>query len=376
MNKRSFIKKAAWGSMALASLPWMVTTGKPAGKDQRNWVWMTPKKGLSPSEWKQALDHIKSLGFDAVLFEAYNSREARFETDRLPMGEPVLEILIEHGNAIGLEVHAWMFTMPCSIPEIVENHTDWYAVNGLGQPANTHPAYVDYYKFLSPSHPEAMEFVRGTVKSLASMEGLTGVHLDYIRLPDVILAEALQPKYNLVQDREFPEYDYCYHEVTRKKFKEKTGIDPLKDLEDPSANESWRQFRQDLITDLVNNTFLPEIKKHGKEATAAVFPNWQHVRQEWRNWNLDGFFPMLYHNFYNEDMNWIGKCLKEEIADLKNNSPIYSGLFVPELDAAEMEEAFDVSFKSGAAGIALFNYWNIQPDHEKIIKELTGKSKG
>ena len=38
---------------------------------------------------------------------------------------------------------------------------------------------------------------------------LTGIRLDYIRQLDVILASGLQPSYGIVQDREYPEYDYC-----------------------------------------------------------------------------------------------------------------------------------------------------------------------
>ena len=32
-----------------------------------------------------------------------------------------------------------------------------------------------------------------------------------MRYPDVILGADLQPKYNIIQDKELPEYDYDYH---------------------------------------------------------------------------------------------------------------------------------------------------------------------
>ncbi|WP_194776717.1 family 10 glycosylhydrolase [Pararhodonellum marinum] len=370
MKKRTFIRNLGLGSLALTS-PWMWSACQNANADHgtKNWIWMTPKNGLSKDNWKRELDRIKAHGLDAVLFESYNGRKASFETDRLPMGEPILEILIEHGQNIGLEVHAWMFSMPCNIPEIAEKHPDWFAVNGLGQPSHSHPAYVDYYKFLCPAHPEAMEFVRGTVQSLAEKEGLTGVHLDYIRLPDVILAEALQPKYNIVQDKEYPEYDYCYHELTREKFKAIRGIDPLKDLEDPTANQEWKQFRQDLITDLVNDTFAPEIKSRQKQATAAVFPNWESVRQEWSKWELDAFLPMLYHNFYNQDIQWVGNSLKVEIAALSKAKPVYAGLFVPELTPEELNHAIEISRNAGGAGISLFQHWSMQEGHWEAVQK-------
>jgi hypothetical protein len=43
--------------------------------------------------------------------------------------------------------------------------------------------------------------------------------LDYVRYPDVILGADLQPKYNIVQDTELPEYDYGYHPIALKNLK-------------------------------------------------------------------------------------------------------------------------------------------------------------
>ncbi len=101
-------------------------------------------------------------------------------------------------------------------------------------------------------------------------------------------------------------------------FKAKTGLDPLKDLEEPALHDEWRQFRYDTITHLVNDILAPEARQAGKQITAAVFPNWESVRQEWRNWNLDAYLPMLYHNFYNAGLPWIGEQLTREIGELQN----------------------------------------------------------
>nr|MBX2843129.1 family 10 glycosylhydrolase [Flammeovirgaceae bacterium] len=267
-------------------------------------------------------------------------------------------------------MHGWMWTMPCTNQKIVKEHPDWYAVNGLGESAATKPAYVGYYKFLCPCHPEAQEFIRENVENLAQVEGLDGVHLDYVRLPDVILAEALQPKYNIVQDREFPQYDYSYSEHCRKAFKEQTGIDPLTDLKDPSANVEWRQFRQDSVSNLVNQKLAPEARKQNKMVTAAVFPNWPAVRQEWKTWDLDAFLPMLYHNFYNENLNWIGEKTKEEVNFVNNNQPVYSGLFVPSLTPKELKKAYQISIKSGGSGMALFDLNSLKDEHWEVLTKL------
>ena len=65
-------------------------------------------------------------------------------------------------------------------------------------------------------------------KKLMEVEGLASVHLDYVRYPDVILGDDLQPKYNIVQDTELPEYDYDYHPIAIEKFEEIFNKNPLK----------------------------------------------------------------------------------------------------------------------------------------------------
>jgi uncharacterized lipoprotein YddW (UPF0748 family) len=189
-------------------------------------------------------------------------------------------------------------------------------------------------------------------------------------LPDVILAEALQPNYKIVQDKEYPEYDYCYCETCRKNFKDKTGLDPMKDIEDPAFHAEWRQFRYDTITYMVREVLTPEAHKAGKQITAAVFPNWESVRQEWRNWNLDGYLPMLYHNFYNAGLSWVGDQLREKIGLLKEKKPVYSGLFIPSIKPGELAEAFKVSLEAGAGGCALFSYNDLKEEHWAALKKL------
>ncbi|MCK4344362.1 MAG: hypothetical protein KAX05_03680 [Bacteroidales bacterium] len=76
-------------------------------------------------------------------------------------------------------------------------------------------------------------------------------------------------------------------------------------LEDPPSYQSWFQFRYDSVTNLVNQLSVIT-KERGKKLTAAVFPSpsiaKKLVRQEWTKWNLDAVFPMMYHNYYEEDV--------------------------------------------------------------------------
>lgn len=374
MHRREFIYKTGLASIGIAAIsPILNSCNGESRKDSKikNWVWITPEAGLSTEKWKERFEMLKDYGIDGAIVQVYAAHIAWYESPDLPVQEPLLEKLIPIGKETGVEVHAWMWTMPNNNPYYIENHPEFYAVNGLGQPAHTHPAYVGYYRFMCPNQPGVREFLKNNVNTLSEKQGLDGIHFDYIRLPDVIIAEALQPKYNIVQDREYPEFDYCYCSVCREKFLGETGIDPLKDLEDPSANRQWRQFRYNSITNLVNDLLIPEAKKNGMRATAAVFPNWESVRQQWSQWDMDAFFPMLYHNFYNANLQWIADQIKNQIQLLKSPKPIYAGLFIPALKDDELTEAINRSTNAGASGVSLFSYHQITDYQWNLIKQYT-----
>ncbi len=339
----------------------------------KTWAWVTTDLETTVDGWKKKFARMREAGLDAVLPEIYDSRFAYYQSQHLPVAESWLEQILPLAKEAGLEVHAWMWSMPCNIEEIRLEHPEWFSVNRNGESTVDKPAYVDYYKFLCPSRPEVQQFIQQRVAELAQYPALDGIHLDYIRYPDVILAEALQPAYGIVQDREYPQYDYCYCEVCRSEFKARTGLDPLA-LEEPSANQEWKQFRFDRITNLVNNIIVPLAHRHHKQVTAAVFPNWESVRQQWFAWNLDGMLPMLYHNFYNGDMGWIRAQTEKGVRLLEDRVPLYSGLFVPQLTPALLIEAVEASRKGGASGTSLFHAQAMTEEHwrsfEKVVESI------
>lgn len=280
-----------------------------------------------------------------------------------------------------LEFYAWIPTlMQGENPEI---ESSWYAVNGKGESAFDKPAYVNYYKFLCPNRSEVYTFLSTLYNSVAAVDEVDGIHLDYIRFPDVILARGLWDKYGLVMDREYPQYDYCYCDQCVNVFKKRTGID-IKSVEDPSQIKEWKQYRYDLITDLVN-LLADDIHKMGKKINAAVFPGPDSVakkivRQEWDKWNLDAFYPMHYNDFYLEGPEWVGEMTREGVEALAGKAPLYSGLFIcpnPEKKSEEKDPenhgllpeeigaAIRASMENGAAGICLFTPGRMTDAHWK-----------
>jgi uncharacterized lipoprotein YddW (UPF0748 family) len=168
-----------------------------------------------------------------------------------------------------------------------------------------------------------------------------------------------------------PEYDYGYHPLARAGFKEIFGYDPL-DLDHPELSTEWRQYRLNAITTLVNE--LSDIAhQKGHQLTAAVFPfpemSRAMVRQAWDDWQLDAAFPMLYNNFYNENVNWIGFATEQGVN--KVDFPVVAGLFSPALkDPADLEKAIRLAREKGAKGVSIFMVDNMDESQWTILRKL------
>jgi uncharacterized lipoprotein YddW (UPF0748 family) len=201
------------------------------------------------------------------------------------------------------------------------------------------------------------------MQEIAREPGVDGVHLDYVRHSDVILPRGLWAKYDLIQDREYPDFDFCYCDTCRETFASLHDTDPI-ELPDPPADEGWRRFRRDSVTGLVK-VLAEAVHEEGKPITAAVFPTpsiaRRLVRQAWDEWPVDAVFPMLYHSFYEEGLDWIGRGVREGLAAMAaRESPalsprrLYAGLYLPALSPEERIQAVGIARDAGAQGVSFF----------------------
>lgn len=318
-------------------------------------TWTNQDGDFDKAKWETKLAAYDSLGISEVLVGGTPD----FLTQLIPLA-----------NQKNIKIHAWMWTLNRPGDIIANQHPDWYAVNRAGKNSLEYRAYVDYYQWLSPFHPEAREHIKNNVRKLTKVRGLASIHLDYVRYVDVILGADLQPKYGLVQDHEMPEYDYGYHPMAREGFKKIFDKDP-QDFEHPELSTEWRQYRLNAVTTLVNE-LVDIAHDNNHEMTAAVFPfpemSRQMVRQAWNDWNLDGAYPMLYQNFYRENINWIGFATEQGVKDV--DFPIYSGLYSPALkDPKDLEKAIRLAKEKGASGMSIFTADNLDaPQKEVFIK--------
>ena len=319
------------------------------------WAWLSYDRDVSDYVFNKKLKLLAENRFKGVIVSTDNHK--------------FLTRMIKLGKKLNLEVHAWFWTLNVNNDKFVQaNYPEWFSKNKLGESSLTNPPYVDYYKWLCPSKQEVKEYINLKVKSILNEFDVDGIHLDYIRYPDVILPKNLQPKYNLVQDKEMPQFDYCYCETCQKKFGEKFGYNPLNIKNDKEQND-WNEYRFEQLTDLVNS-LARTVKSYDKQISAAVFPtvemSKEMVRQDWSKWNIDKFFPMIYHNFYNKDIDWFDEVIKENIKYVDKNK-IFPGIYIDAIDRNDFVKMQEILKKNEINGFSIFNFMSLPNSYFDFI---------
>ena len=357
MNKRrDFLKATFAGIAALQLQPLASLANSQSNKLLFDyWMWVRPDQKDSETVLKNRYQSYRDVGVRGLFFEDYNKKHFQIAKE------------------IGLETHRWMWTMNRGEKDLLAQHPEYYAVSRSGKSCATAPPYVDYYRFLCPSHPDVPKYLEEKSREQLEKEDVDGLHLDYIRYPDVVLPVNLWKNYNLDQSAELADYDFCYSKYSKATFLKETGID-IDKVERPDQSPSWRSFRYKQINKIVNR-IADVAKKYDKPLTAAVFPTpdlaKRIVRQDWTNWKLSGVFPMIYHGFYSEPISWIGTAVNEGVEALNGKFPLYAGLYLPDFKTAEeMRQAISLSKKNGAAGISLFGETDFTPAILEVLKSF------
>ena len=264
------MKRSVFLLLALAALLSVSACGEKKAEPAYPlfWTWLD----LRPNtDFEAVCQKLNDVGIDGILLNAPTPDDYRR--------------IMPTAHAHGITVYAWIWTMNLEHDrgKILQEHPEWLSVNRLGRSLADTTAYVDYYKFLCPALPEVREFLNEKIRAYCEVEGLDGIAIDYHRFVDVVLPTTLWPRYGIIQDREYPEWDFGYHPEMIRLFKEKYGYDP-REQEDPSQDVQWRQFRCDQITE-VANMMAETVHSYGKVMGASPFPtpkmSSRMVRQDW-----------------------------------------------------------------------------------------------
>ena len=328
-------------------------------------VWITSKKDKSIGEYDTEFKKYKDGGIDEILINTNTDPKE-------------LERLVPIASKNGLKVHAWIMSMNRPNDTVALQHPEWYMVSRDGKSCYDTRPYVDYYQWLCPTREASRNHVLGLVEGLAKVEGIESVHLDYIRFPDIFLPIGLLPTYNLTQDTEMAEFDFCYCDVCINTFEKIHHKNP-KESSNVALDIEWKNFRLNAIKNVVDQSY-EIVKKHNKKLTAAVFPYPEMadhmVRQRWDKWNIDEVYPMIYNGYYNEEVDWIGYATKQGVQDVKHKGILVNtGVYPPFMSAEELQKAILLAKENGAKGIAFYDGPELTEEYLKVIKETKASLK-
>mgnify|MGYP003289583236 FL=1 len=143
-------------------------------------------------ELRDILDQLKEANFNTVMLQTrlrgdliYPSAFETFpealtgKTGRNPGYDP-LAFAIEECHKRGMELHAWIVTIP------IGNHYQIKLLDKYSVVRKNRKICKQYQGswYLDPGHPETADYLAGIVREIVSRYDVDGVHFDYIRYPE------------------------------------------------------------------------------------------------------------------------------------------------------------------------------------------------
>jgi uncharacterized lipoprotein YddW (UPF0748 family) len=270
------------------------------------------------------LEDARALGATDLFVQVYRGGRAWFDSSLAdtapwqgtwrapdPPGEDALATLVARAHQAGLRVHAWVNVLSLAknaqAPLLRELGGGVVLVDQWGRSLLDYPDYDvpeaerRSYRigtpsiYLDPAAPGVAERLAATFEELLRRyPGLDGLHLDYIRYPDVLPY--------LPSTRFGVGLSFGYGATTRARFQAETGlVAPFADNRDHA--DRYDAWRREQLSGLVGRIAArARAARPGVTVSAAVFPDaeraYQGLFQDWRGWleagHLDVAVPMLY----------------------------------------------------------------------------------
>jgi uncharacterized lipoprotein YddW (UPF0748 family) len=320
--------------------------------------------------------------FDSRHADATPFREARAAAGYDPLAE-----LVRRAHAAGLRVHAWVNVLSLArnrdAPLLRELGRESVLVDRHGRSLLDYPdleipaPHGLYYRmgtpglYLDPAASGLAALLAETFEELlVRYPELDGLHLDYIRYPDVL---------PFVPGSRFGVgLDFGYGEQTRARFRRETGA------EAPTGNatrnaDRWDEWRREKLTELVAAIAA---RARGARAdlalSAAVWTyadrSYLVLGQDWRRWLEEGLLNFAVPMAYTRD-DRLFRYQAEAFANVPRGERVWIGMGTW-LFAAQPERAIAqirLARAAGVAGEALFSYDSIAAApalREALIREV------
>ncbi len=350
-----------------------------------DYLWVVRTALLRPAEIPALILHAHSMGVRGLLVQVVGRGDAYYRSDLLPRSEalaaerglgadydPLAEVLAQ-AHAAGLEVHAWINCMlvwssserPRDHRHAILEHPDWIACTSGGRKLSrlTVAERVRFKLegvYLAPAQPAVRHFIARIATEIARRYPVDGIHLDYIRQPDIPVG---------------------YDPATRLRFSLAHGVDPLRRLSLPRqqrayADSVWSAFQREQITATVREVgdSLRAVRP-GLSLSAAVLADTIAARglnaQDWTDWVRRGLVDRAFVMCYSTPVQTVMDQLTGFAETLGVSGHVVPGIAVyntpPGLAAAKILGARALGFPL----LALYSYDALE-EHSSYWPSLRG----
>jgi uncharacterized lipoprotein YddW (UPF0748 family) len=255
-----------------------------------------------------------------------------------------LEYILDKSHQENIEVLAWLTAYVVTphdlgkLPSqhIYYKHPEWITRDFVGN-----EMAVNSYEgaFLDPGLPQVQDYLFNLVGDIVSnYKNLDGIHLDYIRYPDL---------------------QFGYNELSRQIYK--------KEVEAEDA-ESWLAWKQTQVSNLVLRIYN-QVKSINDDmlVTAAVVSDLQKAKikyaQNWPEWLQNGYLDLAYPMVYSPSTGKVNLQLNM-YKNLGLNKKIVVGLRAwhnsHDYKVGQINTKLKIARKMRFAGAALYSYTGIK----------------
>ena len=306
------------------------------------------------------------MGVRGLLVQVVGRGDAYYRSDLLPRAEALgraaaadpLGRVIERARATGLEVHAWMNCLlvwsgsrsPRDARHVIRAHPEWVAAIPGGMRMSRLSArslrrlHVEG-AYLAPAHPRVRAWVAAIAAEIATRYPVDGIHLDYIRQPDM---------------------EVGYDPTTRARFALEWGVDPARFASAPpdrraALHAEWLEFQRRQVTAVVQavRDTLQAVRP-GISLSAAVIADSSRssglTAQSWRSWVRDGLLDRAFVMCYAPEVQTVLDQLLAIDASLGATERVVPGIAVynttPTTAAVKLKGARALGYPQ----LALYSY--------------------
>lgn len=318
----------------------------------------------SDDEVRAVVEKMKLLNINTIYLETwYNGSFVGFSENDLIKhctyngSYDAMEGFVRICHENGIEVHAWVQNFFIGTVEaqeqanmaLAEYFPDWLK-DATGKNTFFYSASNTNFIFLNPYDKNVRTFLIDFYKEMLTNYDIDGIHLDYIRFPEL----------------NYGKTDFGYNEniVSAWQIENNTTVNPAT-LKSGKQYESWVKFRQDII-----NSFVKEVYEMVKEIdpdtwlSAAVYPGIPSIKndifQDCENWVKNGYMDELFSMSYGADNAYVSDNASKFVT-LSGDKCFYStgisafGETVPMNFALQMTQVR----QAGSDGVAIFSLANI-----------------